>query len=264
MEIFNLKSPELKKDKNELTLEQRVQKDPNKPYLVTAIKPAVKTENRANIFINERFSFSLAVAQVVDLSLKVGKWLSPAELNECKHASEFGKLYHHALEYTLTRPHSTKEVRDHLVKRRQRRELANMQAIKNRSKDSVEIAKYKLQTKELPLYTDEDIEETINRLTEKKYLDDKYFTNWYIENRFYKKGISAKRLRQELSLKGIPKEIVDLCMATNGRDEKEEIKKIISRKAKRYTKEKLIAYLVRQGFDYQQSKAAVLEMDSQN
>lgn len=264
MEIYNLSSPELKKDKNELSLEQRAQKDPNKPYLVTAIKPAVKTENRANIFINDRFSFSLEIAQVVDLSLKVGKWLSAPELNECKHASEFGKLYHHALEFTLTRPHSIKEVRDHLVRRRQRREMANKQAVKNRQKSQEDIVKYKLQVKELPLYTDEDIDAAISRLIEKKYLNDEQFTNWYLENRYYKKGISAKRLRQELSLKGISRDLIDSCMEKNGRDENEEIKKIIARKAKRYTKEKLIMYLVRQGFDYQRSKAAVLEMDSQN
>ena len=243
---------------------------PSKPldstgiFLVTAIKPAAKVENRVNVFINDKYDFSLEITQVVDLHLKVGKRLTEKELSDCRHASEFGKLYCHTLEFTLTRPHSVKEVREHLKKRRLRRETMNRQAIKNRSKSKEERIRFNLRTKEMPLYTDQDIDAVISRLLEKGYLNDQKFAEFYVENRYTKKGISKKRLVSELKNKGISTECIEQAFLNTGRDDLEEIKKIINRKIKKYPSEKLIQYLVRQGFDYQQVKAVVSEMDSQN
>ena len=215
--------------------------DADRSFLVTAIKPAIKTENRVNIFINDKYDFSLEISQVVDLHLKVKKRLSASELEDCRRASQFGKLYCRTLEYTLTRPHSEKEIRDYLLKRRQR-----------------------LRIKNLPLYTDQDIAAVISRLKEKGYLDDEKFACYFVENRYVKKGISKKRLILELKKKGISTDVIENVLADSTRSDDAEIQKIINKKFSKYTPDKLIAYLVRQGFDYQQSKAAVLEMDLQN
>ena len=238
--------------------------DAESPYLVTAIKPAVKVENRVNIYINGKFEFSLALPQVIDLSLKVGRRLTARELNDCRHASEFGKLYQHTLEYVLACPHSIKEARDHLERRLVRRKIMNERAIKNRKKSKEERAKYKLGTRELPLYTSQDIAVVLGRLIEKGYLDDQKFAKYYIENRYAKKGISKKRLIDELRKKGISSDIIEQSFASSERSDSEEIQKIIAKKRKKYDSDKLISYLIRQGFDYQQSKDAVREMDSQN
>lgn len=246
----------------------------------------MRTENRVNIFINDKFDFSLDLAQVVDLKLKVGKVLTEAELKKYRSESEFGKLYQSTLEYCLMRPHSIREVRDHLVQRRRNREAGNRQALKNREylkslakEDSASSShktsssrakakevqkKYKIKTRELSLYTDDDIKRVITRLIDKGYLDDAKFTAYYVENRFVKKGISERRLRQELAKKGIEKSLIDQALADNPRDEAAEIQKIINKKRSKYDDEKLIAYLVRQGFDYQQSKDAVLGTDLQS
>ncbi len=238
--------------------------DTERPYLITAIKPAIKTENRVNIFVNDKFDFSLEIPQVVDLHLKVGKRLTEHELSDCRHASEFGKLYHHALEYVLMRPRSEKEIRDHLKDRRKKREITNRQAVKNRERSKEDKIKYQLRTKELPLYTDRDIDTVISRLKEKDYLNDEKFARFYVENRLVKKGVSKKRLRLELEKKGISQDIVEDVLASSERSDAAEIQKIINKKSHKYSSDKLIAYLVRQGFDYQQSKAAVSEMDLQN
>ena len=47
-------------------------------------------------------------------------------------------------------------------------------------------------------------------------------------------------------------------MAESSRDETAEIEKIIAKKRPKYTDEKLIQYLVRQGFDYQLASSLVL------
>ena len=251
MEIVNLSSP--KQSAESL-----------RPFLITAIKPAIRTENRVNVFVNDKYGFSLDISQVVDLHLKVGKRLTQKELNDCRHASEFGKLYQHTLEYALSRPHSVKEIRNHLETRRLRRIVTNRQAKVNRAKPKADQIKFKLRTKEAPLYTDQDIEAVINRLAKKGYVDDERFAIYYLENRYVKKGISKKRLLQELKNKGISQDNIDKAFQNSERDEAVEIKKIIRRKSKTYSSEKLISYLVRQGFDYQQVKALVSEMDSQN
>ena len=233
-------------------------------FLITDIKQAARTENRVNIFINGKFDFSLDIAQVIDLKLKKGQTLSEKELKDCRHASEFGKLYQRTLEYILSRPHSIKETRDHLILSRKKRDVMNRQAVRNRSRSKEDRAKYKLRTRELPLFTDDDIEKVLSRLIERGYLDDEKFTQFYVENKNIKKGISLKKIRQDLVKKGIDQNLIEQILSENPRDESAEIKKIIAKKRKKYDNEKLIAYLVRQGFDYQQSKDLVLETDSQN
>ncbi|MBR2836959.1 RecX family transcriptional regulator [Candidatus Saccharibacteria bacterium] len=188
---------------------------------ITDIKQAVRNENRVNVFVNGKYSFSLDIAQVVDLSVKVGMILTAERLAELKKASEFGKLYQRALEWVLVRPRSRKEVYDYLYKKTYEKKLD-----KNY------------------------INGIINRLKDKKYIDDKAFCEYYVENRFVKKGVSEKRLRMELMKKGVVSAIIDEVLAGSGRDERGEIQKMITKKRSRYDDEKLIQYLCRQGFDY--------------
>ena len=92
---------------------------------ITKLSPAVRSENRVNVFVNDKFSFSLDVAQVVDFKLKVNQIITEADLKKCQRASEFGKLYQRSLEWVLSRPHSIKETRDYLYRRQKKREQQN-------------------------------------------------------------------------------------------------------------------------------------------
>lgn len=237
--------------------------------IITKLSPAVKNPNRVNIFVNDKYSFSLDLSQVVDFKIKVGQILTKSKISEYQHASEFGKLYQRTLEWVLIRPRSIKEVKDHLETKRYRRisenNLANKIQSQKTKEDKKLDQKYHRKTpKALPVFEPEDIENIIHRLISKGYLDDQKFAEFYIENRFVKKGISQKRLKLELTKKGISQDLIDQALSQNLRNDSSEIQKIIIKKQNKYTPEKLIAYLVRQGFDYQLSQAAVLEMDSQN
>ena len=66
-------------------------------HRVTDIKEAVRTQNRVNIYVDQKFFCSLDISQVVDFGVKIGKQLSDSDLAELKHASDFGKLYGRAL-----------------------------------------------------------------------------------------------------------------------------------------------------------------------
>ena len=49
---------------------------------VTKMTPGVRDPNRVNVFLDGRFAFSLDVAQVVELGVKVDQELSPERLKE--------------------------------------------------------------------------------------------------------------------------------------------------------------------------------------
>ena len=94
-------------------------------------------------------------------------------------------------------------------------------------------------------------DQVLARLKEKGYIDDERFAKWWIENRNQKKGSSIKKLRLELQQKGVARSVIDQVVEDSNRGDDQEIKKIIAKKAKRYTdQQKFIAYLLRQGFLY--------------
>ena len=215
---------------------------------ITDLRQGIKNPNRVNVFVNSRFAFSLDVTQVVDLKLKIGRVLTEEELAECKRASEFGKTYQRALEWVLVRPRSVRELSDYLKRRERKQELEERKREWQEAKEQ-KTRKKKDKTK----YNFDDV--IIERLINKGYVDDRKFAEYYVENRFVKKGISQKRLRIELMRKGVTKEIIDEVLS--GRDDEEEARKIIAKKRGKYDDEKLVAYLCRQGFNYDLAKRLV-------
>ena len=205
--------------------------------VVTDIKQAVKNENRVNVFVNDKYSFSLDIAQLVDFKIKKGQAITEADLEKFKNASEFGKLYQRTLEWVLVRPRSVRETRDYLFKK-------SIQPVKSKDPETKKTV-LKKPTVDRAQFT----EQIIDRLIEKGYLDDERFAKYFVENRFVKKGISKKRLQLELAKKGIDKEIAEQVL--NIRNDDDEIKKIIAKKSNRYDKDKMINYLVRQGFPFE-------------
>ena len=241
--------------------------------IVTALKPAIHNSRRVNVFVDEKFDFSLDLAQIVDYGLKVGQVLSADELEELRHASIFGKLYQRTLEYVLMRPHSIQEVRNHLTKRQrdqdyrtkhyvehQVRHKAEPYAKHYRGSQANQAAGYPIKPK--AEIRDEDIELVIESLIEKGYLDDKKFAKYYIENRNAVKGTSRRKLRLDLLRKGVESKIIDEAMRESTRNDEDEILKIVKKKTKHgYDEQKLIQYLVRQGFDFELAKAVICEKD---
>ena len=191
-------------------------------HRITKLKQGVRDENRVNVFVDGKFVFSLDISQVVDFKLKVGQEISKEELSELEKASEFGKLYQRTLEWVLIRPRSERETYDYLKKKTFEKRL------------------------------DENyIGSIIEKLEDKKYLDDLKFAEWYVENRFVKKGVSRRRLEVELVKKGISREIINQVFSESERNDETEILKKKKKKRAKYDDEKLIQYLVRQGFPYE-------------
>ena len=220
---------------------------------ITNIKQGVKNQNRVNVFVDQQYAFSLDIAQIVDLKLKVGMEVTEEKVIEYKKISEFGKLYQRTLEWVLMRPRSEKETRDYLRKK-------YFTAL-NEPRDKIKVSK-KISKEDYEKFA----REIISKLKSKKYLDDYRFAEYYVENRLVKRGISKKRLQLELIEKGVEREVIEQVLDASGRNDEEEILKIIAKKKNRYDDEKLITYLCRQGFSYQlvQNLVRSYGMDSQN
>ncbi|MDR2063509.1 MAG: RecX family transcriptional regulator [Candidatus Nomurabacteria bacterium] len=207
-------------------------------HKITSLTMQTHNTNRVNVFVDGSFRLSLGLAQVVDEGLKVGLELDEARLMELQQKSVFGKYYQRALEYALARPHSEREVRDYLrrktlpIAKRVRDQNGNYKTIEKSGMDA------------------ELIQPIIEKLQKGKYLDDARFAEFWVENRNLKKGVSARKLRQELLKKGVANEIIEKVLAVSERTDADEIQKIIAKKRAKYDDKKLVAHLVQRGFDY--------------
>lgn len=210
---------------------------------VTALTTQQRDPNRVNVMIDGKYRFSLDIGQIADLKIKIGNEYDEAGLAELLSESEFGKLYAHALEYSLMRPHSSKEIRDYLYRK--------TFAKRYKSKKTGEI-------KEKPGVSSSVTTRVFNRLVEKGYVSDENFAHFWVENRHLRKGISMRKLKAELIAKGISSDIVDRQLGASERSDDDELKKIVMKKRGKYhDDQKLIQYLARQGFGYDDIKSAL-------
>ncbi len=207
---------------------------------ITAISSQKRNNNRVNISIDGEYRFSLDLYQVVDLGIKIGKEYSDSDLIAFETESQFGKIYGRALEYCLVRPRSSREMRDYL--NRKTRPTVDKNGFKK------------------PGVPPDVTCRVFDRLVDKKYIDDYKFAKYWIDNRSVRKGVSKVKLNAELRQKGIDSITIDQIFSESERSDGQEIKKIIAKKRQKYPDErKMIEYLARQGFRYDDIKTALQE-----
>lgn len=259
---------------------------------VTSLRGAVRDPHRINVFLDGKFSFSLTLTELADSKLHQGQVLTDPEVERLRNLSGLGKLYQQTLEYCFSRPHSKKEIIDYLERKRLRRDIswkrfeehqlkiqndpeyaARTKEIRQYTKEQNQkireidftenntyeyrgTKKTNLPTKPADRITSEMIQEVVSRLESQNYINDQDFARYFIENRHQNKGISTKRLIQELKIKGIDSDIIEQAMFDQGtgnlfRDEEVEIEKMIKKQLRKTSdRQKIIAYLARQGFSY--------------
>jgi regulatory protein len=193
---------------------------------ITKIQPAVKTAGRYNVFVDEKYSFSLDENQLLDEKLKIGFEIEEVDLLKLKGESEFGKSYARALELILSRPRSEKEMRDYAYRKKWDEELSDR---------------------------------VLKKLRDKGYLDDRKFTEFWLRARINGKPKSKRKISAELAQKGVKREIADEILAQYTDDqEMVTLLQLVEKKRKKYTDEqKFMAYLAGQGFSYDMIKKAI-------
>lgn len=205
---------------------------------ITAITAQQKNKDRVNVMVDGTYRFSLDIFQVSDLGIRIGKEYTEEELVGLEQESQFGKLYGRALEYTMMRPHSEKEVRDYLWRKTRT----------TRDKEG----------REKPGVAPETADRVFERLKEKGYIDDAKFARYWVENRSRTKGVSRRKLQMELRAKGVPSTHIEAALSETERDELDDLRRVVAKKRARYSDErKFMAYLAGQGFAYDDIKTVL-------
>lgn len=188
---------------------------------ISAIKQQIKSPRRVNIFVDDKYSFSLSLNELVTERLKINQELSESRFEQLKKISNDGKLKARAMEWAMNRPHSIREFHDYL----------------RRKKVEVNLA-----------------EKLTSDFLTRNYLNEENFTRWLVDVRG--RGSKSNRaIQAELTKKGIARELTDEVLRNSTNSEEARLKKLVSKKAKltRYQNnpQKLFEYLARQGFDYE-------------
>ena len=198
---------------------------------ITDIKPQKKKDGRWSIYLDEEFAFGISEDQLLQLGIYQGQELSEQDAEELVSRVDEDKIYQTAVRYIALRPRSEYELSSHL-KRKQ--------------------------------YKQSGIDSCIARLRQAGLLDDAKFAQDWIQWRQATTPRSKRKLWAELKQKGLDDEIVDSALeAIDYESEVDAVIKIADKKASRYdSRDKLIAYLSRQGFSYDSIRQALEELDS--
>ena len=194
---------------------------------ISSIKQQVKNPERASIFVDGKYSFSLSLNELVTEKLKLKQEISEEELKRLKKLSADGKLKARALEWVFNRPRSLRELRDYLYRKK-----AEPEQIMGISEE----------------------------LEKRGYISDRSFAEWLIDMR-RRGGKSDRVIQNELMKKGVGREIISETLVKNSNEERALLKTLIEKKLRlpRYNTDemKLKQYLLRQGFSYDDIKAVL-------
>lgn len=194
---------------------------------ITAIKQQQKRADRYSVFVDDKYAFSLSESGLIDARLASGQELTGAELAELKKAAGLDKAYGLALRYVAIRPRSEGELHDYF----RRKQIDKVMA-----------------------------EQIIQRLRDLRLVDDTAFARAWVANRRLLKSVSKRRLRLELRQKRVSSDTIDQVLQDDEGDDKQALRELIEKKRPRYPdRQKLMQYLARQGFNYDDIKSALLE-----
>lgn len=194
---------------------------------VTDIKQQVKRPDRYSVYVDGKYCCAFSEAGLLKSGLRVGQELSEQELNSIKDEAVLDKAKTRVFELIARRPRSQWEIEDYLKRKG---------------------------------YEPEIIQEILDVLSKLGYIDDLDFAKRWIANRRLLKSTSRRRLVQELRQKRVSDEIIEQALETDETDEREVLKELIARKRKqaKYQDDlKLMQYLARQGYNYDDIKSSL-------
>ena len=196
---------------------------------ISAIKRQVKRADRYSIFVDGKYAFSLSEAALIEQRLASGQEIDATQLRQLKDAAGLDKAYGQVLRYVVLRPRSEGELRDY-YRRKQ---------------------------------IDEDAAAPITqRVRDLGLLDDLAFAKAWVANRRLLKSVSQRRIALELKQKRVAPDIIRQVLEDDDTDERTALRELVAKKRARYPDErKLMQYLARQGFGYDDIKTVLSETE---
>lgn len=193
---------------------------------ITALKWQPSQPGRVRIYLDGEVM--AAVSLVTAARFKVGDRIDQDTLAKLRASQERDDAYRCALRLLGRRDHSTLEIRQKLSRRQFDRDA---------------------------------IDDALNRLVEKKYLDDQAFAAHWVNHRMRSAPRSRRLMRQELRQKGVGHAQIEIALADV--DEHASAIACLQRKRRRWRRLKrsarhlkMLAHLSGKGFSYAVSRAA--------
>lgn len=198
---------------------------------ITDIKAQIKRAGRYSIFVDGKYAFSFSDTALLEHKLTIGRELTKEEIGKYKQLSQDDKLLGQVLRYTALRPRSVWEVQMYMTR------------------------------KHCPAPQQQNI---LNKLTNMGYLDDETFARAWVEYRQLLKPLSSRRVRLELRQKRVADDTIDRVLRQNPVDDLAALRTMAEKKYRqskyRTDTTKLKQYLARQGFQYDDIKTVVDEL----
>lgn len=194
---------------------------------VTKIVQQLKRADRYSIFVDDKYSFSLSENALLESRLHNGQELSKNEVGEYKKLSADDKIYNQVLRYAAMRPRSTWEIATYLERKGSSPALA---------------------------------EQILSKLTNIGLLDDNKFAEMFVNDRRLLRPSSRRKLIAELRKKHVASDVIKQAVGDEQEDELSALSEIVARKRKQAKYQdnlKLMQYLARQGFNYDDIKSAL-------
>jgi regulatory protein len=196
---------------------------------ITDIRQQQRQTHRYSIYLDGRYSFSLSRTQLAERGLHLGQELDANDMKKLKSESDFGKKYDRTLRWLAIRPRSAWEIDTY---------LARVAAEPGMQKG------------------------ILARLEGLGLVDDRGFAQSWVDSRRALKAVSRHRLQQELRAKRVPADIIEEVLAEDETDDIEVLKGLIQRKIRLYgDRQKLLSYLARQGWRYDDIRRALDELE---
>jgi len=194
---------------------------------ITKITQQVKRTDRYSIFIDDKYSFSLSESALLESKLHGGQELSKEQIVEYKKLSADDKLYNQALRYVAMRPRTQWDVETYLTRKGGSPSL---------------------------------IEQIVNKLIKVDLINDKKYARAFVADRRLLRPASRRKLVAELKKRHVPSEFIEQAVGGEKENDRAALMDIVAKK-RRQTKyqddTKLMQYLARQGFGYDDIKTAL-------
>lgn len=207
---------------------------------ITAIKQQVRLKDRYSVHIDGVYSFSLSEQALLDSRLASGQELDQQQVSAYKQLSADDKLYAKALRWVAMRLRSQWELRQYLQRKDAAPDLA---------------------------------EDITQRLTRLGFIDDAAYARTWVENRRQLKPTSIRKMQMELRAKRVSDEHIQAALrpesdnSTFGEpappvNDLESMRQLVVRKRRQikyHDNDRLMQYLARQGFGYDDIKRVLAE-----
>jgi regulatory protein len=198
---------------------------------ITSIKQQVKRVDRYSIYVDDRYTFSLSESALLREGLTSGQELTEAEVADYKRLSADDKLYMRSMHYAAIRPRTEWEMRFYL-----RRKEAGVAFI----------------------------DQTVEKLKDFNLINDANYADSFVRDRQLLRPTSKRKLILELKKKHISDTHIQTAIETNELNENDSLQQMITKKmrqSKYHDPDKLMQYLARQGFGYNDIKSAINDID---